>query len=402
MSATYILEAIRAPRGKGRESGSLHSIKPIDVLKQLFEEMQVRASAAPNLVDEVILGCVTPVADQGGNIAHAAALYANWQTKSHGTTINSFCTSGLTACSIAAAKIHASMGELYAVGGIEAMSRVPMMSDKGAVFIDPVVSEYIPFIPNGVIADFIATKEGFSRRMLDEFAVASHHKAALATEKGYFKRSLVPIRNSAGDIVLSTDENIRSSTSVEALSNLEPAFIKLGEKGFNARLQKHYPNVSPIIHAHHSGNSPGMVDGASLALLGSLDMADKIGLKARAKIKAVATSRVPAIEGLTGAIAATQQVLNQAGMAASDIELWESNEGFAAVVMNYAQTFNIPAEKLNVNGGGIAMGHAMGATGVNLLGTIIDELERRNLQTGLIAISGAVGIGAAMIVERVG
>lgn len=395
-----VLEAIRTPRGKGRESGALHSVKPVDLLKLLFDEMQTRTAINTTEVDEVILGCVTQVNDQGANIAQAASLYAGWEPRGSATTVSSYCTSGITACATAAAKIQAGQGGVFAVGGVESMSRVPMMSDKGALFCDPDVSRKLPFIPNGVVADFVASREGFTREQLDEYASGSHNKAALATERGYFNASLVPVKDSNGQVLLDRDESIRANSSIETMAGLTPSFEALGAKGYDALLCREYPQVQEIKHYHHPGNSPGMVDGASLALLASSESARKLGLPVRAKLIAFSSKRGPVIEGLTGGLYAAQDVLERAGMSASDIDLWEFNEGFAGIAMHFSRQLNVPADRFNVNGSGIAMGHAMGATGVNILGMMIDELERRSLRTALIAISGAAGIGGAMIVQR--
>lgn len=395
-----VVEAIRTPRGKGRESGALHSVKPVDLLKTLFDEMQKRTAIDTAEVDEVILGCVTQTNDQGANIAQAASLYAGWKPRGSATTVTSYCTSGITACAIAAAKIQAGQGQVFAVGGVESMSRVPMMSDKGALFCDPAVSDSLPFIPNGVVADFVASREGFTREELDEYASGSHNKAALATERGYFDRSLVPVTDGHGNVLLAKDEPIRGNSSVETMAALKPSFGPLGEKGYDALLRKEYPQVKTINHYHHPGNSPGMVDGASLALLASSDAARDLGLSVRSRLIAFSSKRGPVMEGLTGGLYAAQDVLHRAGLSAADVDLWEFNEGFAGIAMNFARQLDVPADRFNVNGSGIAMGHAMGATGVNILGIMTDELERRDLRTGLIAISGAAGIGAAMIVQR--
>lgn len=397
--SVFVLEAIRVPRGKGRDTGALHSVKPVDLLKHLFDEMQQRTTIEPGKIDEVILGCVGQLNDQGGNIAHTAALYSGWETQGSGTTLSSYCTSGITACSMAAAKLISGQGNLYAIGGVESMSRVPILSDKGPLFTDPDVSSKVPFVPNGVVADFIAARQGYSREDLDEYAAASHNKAALATEKGYFKRSLVPVKNAQGKILLSNDELIRAGSSVETMAKLSPSFEGIGAKGFDAMLCKKFPEVSHIPHHHHPGNSPGMVDGASLALLSTREMADSLGIPVRAEIIGFSTKRAPAIEGLTGGYAAAEDVLERTGLTRDDIDLWEFNEGFAATAMNFARQLRVPLDRYNVNGSGIAMGHAMGATGVNILGMMIDELERRQKSIGLIAISGAAGAGAAMIVK---
>ena len=395
----FVLEAIRIPRGKGSPKGALHQVKPVDLLKTLFDEMRNRTAIDPSKVDEVILGCVGQLNDQGGNIAHTAALYAGWETRGSGTTVNSFCTSSVTACSMAAAKLLSGQGELYVVGGVESMSRVPILSDRGPLFTDPDVSSKVPFIPNGVTADFIAGQQGYSREELDAYAAASHDKAALATEKGYFKRSLVPVKNELGEVLLSDDELIRPGSSIESMARLNPSFEALGAQGSDELLCKSFPEVDHIPHHHHPGNSPGMVDGASLALLATGGMAASLGLPVRAEIIGFSSKSAAAIEGLTGGYAAAKDVLERTGIAGEDIDLWEFNEGFAATAMNFAKQLDVPLDRYNVNGGGIAMGHAMGATGVNILGMMIDELERRKKHTGLIAISGAAGAGAARVVR---
>ncbi len=396
----YLIEAIRTPRGKGNAKGRLNAVKPVNLLRCLFDEMKVRAPHATVNTDEVILGCVSQLGDQGGNIAQTACLYADWQPRGSGTTVNSFCTSALTALGLASAKISAQMGDLFAVGGVESMSRVPLMSDKGALFEDPEVSGKVPYVPNGVVADFFATKNGLSRNDLDEYAVRSHQRAASATDQGFFQRSLVPIADTQGHLLIDRDELIRPGSSPESLKKLPPLFAELGSKGPNERLLQHCPEVLAIEHMHHAGCAPGIVDGASLALVGSANAAKRLNLPLRARIRAQSFKRGPAIEALTGGLIAAEDALKQCGLTPNDIDLWEFNEGFAGIVMHCAGQLGIDHDRLNVNGGGIAMGHAMGATGINLLSTLVDELERRNLNTGVVAISGAAGIGAAIVVDR--
>lgn len=395
-----VLEAIRTPRGKGRAGGALSQVPPVELLSQLFGAMARRTELDPRLVEEIHLGCVTQVNDQGGNIAHTAALYAGWEPRGSATTLTSYCTSGLTAASLSAARIWSGMGDIYVTGGVESMSRVPMLSDNGPLFADPVVAAAIPFMPNGVIADAVATREGYTREDLDAYAVRSHQRAATATREGRFARSLIPIRDAAGTVLLDRDELVRADTSAESMAKLAPLFAEQGAAGPDARLQQHMGLATPIRHDHHAGAAPGMVDGASLVLLASEEGARRLRLAPRAVITRFSFKRGPAVEGLTGGIHAAQDLLEKAGLSNHDIDLWEFNEGFAAVAKLFAQELGVPDDRFNVNGGGIAMGHAMGATGGNLIGTMIDELERRGLKRGLIAISGAAGAGAAMLLER--
>ena len=396
----YLLEAIRTPRGKGNDKGRLHDVKPVVLLKGLFDELAKRAPAAPANVREVILGCVTQVGDQGGNIAQTASLYAGWEPLDSATTVNSFCTSSLSALGLATAKVAAGMGDLYVVGGIESMSRVPLMSDRGALFVDQDISPRIPYVPNGVIADFFATRNGFGRENLDQYAARSHNRAQVANEEGRFQRSLIPVLDSEGRVILDRDELVRGNASPESLKKLNPLFEELGAGGFDRLLLDAHPDLECIAHHHHAGNAPGMVDGASLGLIGSAAAAEQLGLPMRARIRALSYKRGPAIEGLTGGLMAARDALQKSNLTPSDIDLWEFNEGFAGIVMHCAGQLGIDDDRLNVNGGGIAMGHAMGATGINLLSTLADELERRDLSTGVVAISGAAGIGAAVVVDR--
>jgi len=396
----YLIDAVRAPRGKGREGGALNGLRPVDILKQLFDALATRTGLSAATVEEIVLGCVTQTGDQGGNIAQTAALYAGWDQAGSATTVNSFCSSGLTACGIIAAKIQAGFGDTYVAGGVECMSRVPMASDNGPLTADREVSKRIPFIPNPIIADVIAALEGFSREEIEAYAIASHHKAAAATREGRFARSLIPILGADGAVALAEDEAIRAEASVEGMAKLRPLNDPERASRFIERMRQDVPGIGEVTPLHSAGAAPAVVDGASLAVLASEEGARRLGRGVRARILSHGADRGPAVMGLTGGIAAAQTALARAGMTSADIDLWEINEGFAATVMKFARDLSIPAERMNVNGGGIAMGHAMGATGVNLLGTIVDELERRDLNTGLIAISGAAGIGGALIVER--
>lgn len=400
MSAVYLVDAVRSPRGKGREGGALNALRPVDILKQLFDAVAARTGLDPALVEEIVLGCVTQTGDQGGNIAQTAALYAGWDAAGSATTVNSFCTSGLTACGTVVAKIAAGLGDLYVVGGVECMSRVPMASDNGPLTADREVSARVPFIPNPVVADVIAAIEGFSRADIEAYAIASHHKAAAATEEGRFARSLIPILATDGSVALDRDEAIRPEASPAGMARLPALNDPARSARFIERMRQEVGGIGDVIPVHSAGAAPAMVDGASLAVLTSEAGARRLGRGVRARMVMHAASRGPAVMGLTGGVAAAQTALTRAGMTSADIDLWEINEGFAATVMKFARDLEIPADRMNVNGGGIAMGHAMGATGVNLLGALVDELERRDLTTGLIAISGAAGVGGALIVER--
>lgn len=396
----YIVDAVRAPRGKGREDGALHALRPVDLLAQLFTALGERTALDPAEADGVILGCVTQTGDQGGNIAQTAALYAGWDTRGAALTLNSFCTSGLSACALAADRIAARPDSVQVVGGVECMSRVPLGADNGPIMADREVSARLPFIPNPVIADFIAAMEGYTRAELDAYAAASHRKAAAATEEGRFRRSQIPVRDGSGTVVLDRDQAVRPQASAEAMATLKPLVDPERAARLLDLMRRHVPGVGAVEPLHHVGTAPGVVDGASLALLAGAPAVRRLALPVRARVRACADARGPTVLGLTGGLAAARRALALAGMQAGDIDLWEINEGFAAVVMKIARELGVPDDRLNVNGGGIAMGHAMGATGVNLLGTLLDELERRDLATGLIAISGAAGIGGAMIIER--
>lgn len=397
----YLTQAIRTPRGKAKAEGALHSVRPVALAGQLFHEMKRRTNIDVAKIDEAIFGCVTQTGEQGGNIGQTAALYAGWQIDGPVTTVNSFCTSGLTACTLATAKISAGMNDVMAIGGVECMSRVPMMSDNGPIAVDNDVKIRLPFIPNPIAADYIATVEGFTRDDLDAYASASHRKAAHATANGYFKNSLIAVHGENGEILLETDELIRANATPEGMRKLKPLIANGAGDEAGALLIERYGGTDVVHNLHHAGTAPGMVDGASLALIANRDGAERAGLTPRAKIRACATANGPVAMALTGGIEAARRALDMAGMNSADIDLWEFNEGFAAVPMRFARMFDVPEDRLNVNGGGIAMGHAMGATGVSLLGIILDELERRNLSTGLVAISGAAGIGGAIIIERV-
>jgi acetyl-CoA acetyltransferases len=397
----FIFDAIRTPRGRGKASGALYEIKPIDLVTQLLRELQRRNGFATEEVDDIILGCVTPIGDQGGNIAKTAALYAGYAETVAGQQINRFCASGLEAVNQAAMRVRSGWEDLIIAGGVESMSRVPMGSDGGPMMLDPKVSATLRFVPQGIGADLIATLENFSREDVDAYALRSHQRAAQATAKGYFQRSLVPVTDFNGMLVLDRDEHIRPDTTLEALAQLKPSFAEIGEMGFDAVAQLRYPGVERIRHVHTAGNSSGIVDGAALVLIGSREKGEALGLKPRARIVAAAVTGSEPTIMLTGPIPATRKVLAKAGMTTADIDLFEVNEAFASVVLKFARDMNVDLDKINVNGGAIAMGHPLGATGAMLLGTALDELERRQQATALITLCVGGGMGIATIIERV-
>jgi acetyl-CoA C-acetyltransferase len=396
----FVTETLRTPRGKAKADGALHPIRPVALAGQLFREMERRTGIDSRNVDEGFFGCVTQTGEQGGNIGQTAALYAGWTIDGPVTTVNSFCTSGLTASTLAASKLAAGLGGVMAVGGVECMSRVPMMSDNGPIAADKDVAAKLPFIPNPIVADYIAGVEGFTRDMLDGYAANSHRKAAAATAEGRFARSMVAARTEDGEVALASDELIRANASAAGMAKLNPLVSEDAAKAVGGKLIAKFGGTDAVRPLHHAGCAPGMVDGASLALLATRDGARKNDLPLRARIRTAAVANGPVALALTGGIEAAKRALKQAGMSGGDIDLWEFNEGFAALAMRFARELKVPDDRFNVNGGGIAMGHAMGATGINLIGIMLDELERRDLSTGLIAISGAAGIGGALILER--
>ena len=397
----YIYDAIRTPRGKGKKDGSLHQASPIWLVRTLLKEMQQRHNLDTSLVDDVVLGCVTPVGEQGSDIARIAVIDAGWDQSVAGVTLSRYCASGLESINLAAAKVMSGMEDMVVAGGVESMSRVPMGSDGGAWYMDPRVNDATSFVPQGVGADTIATLKCFSRKDVDEFASESHRRAAAAWEKGYYDKSVVPVKDLNGLLLLDKDETIRPNTSVETLAGLNPSFIMPGKMGFNSVILDKYTTIENVNHVHHAGNSSGIVDGAAICLVGSAAAGQKAGLKPRAKITmASVIGSEPAIM-LTGPTPACKKALAKAGMTAADIDLWEINEAFAAVPMNTASDFGISLDKVNVNGGAIAMGHPLGATGAMLLTTVLDELERRDLKTAMITLCVGGGMGIATIIERV-
>jgi acetyl-CoA C-acetyltransferase len=398
----YIYDAVRTPRAKGKSDGQLHTIRPIDLTRTVLRAIQERNHLDTQYVDDVILGCVTPVMEQGGCIAKAAAVYAGYHEAVAGVTLNRFCASGLEAVNQAAAGVMSGFQELIVAGGIESMSRVPMGSDGGAWLIDPDVIFKTQFVPQGISADLIATLKGYSRSDVDQYAVRSQRLAGIAQKSGFFEKSIVPVRDHLQKEIANRDSFPRPETTVESLSALKPSFKDLGEKmGFASMTKLKYPSIESINYVHHAGNSSGIVDGASAVLIGSDEIGKKLGLKPRARIKSMAiTSTDPTIM-LTGPAPATRKALVKAGMAISDIDLIEINEAFASVVLNFIDEMKLDIDKVNVNGGAIALGHPLGATGAMLVGTVLDELERRNLGVGLVTLCVGGGMGIATIIERV-
>ncbi|MBS0520460.1 MAG: acetyl-CoA C-acetyltransferase [Proteobacteria bacterium] len=403
MTDAYIYDAVRTPRGKGRKDGSLHEVTPMRLATTVLEAVRDRNNIDTKLVDDVILGCVMPVGEQGSDIARVAAVRAGYDETVPGVQVNRFCASGLEATNMAAAKVMSGQSEAAIGGGVESMSRVPMGSDGGAWPVDPAVAIPMYFLPQGISADVIATKYGMSRDDVDAYAVESQKRAKHAWDKGYFKKSIIPVKDQNGIELLNHDELMRPTTTMQTLASLEPSFKMQGETmpGFDAVAMQRYPEIEKVIHVHHAGNSSGIVDGASAILLGTKAFGEKTGLKPRARIRSFASiGSEPAIM-LTGPAPSSERALKRAGMEAKDIDLFELNEAFAAVVLRYMQIFKMPHDKINVNGGAIAMGHPLGATGAMILGTLLDELERRNLSTGLATLCVGAGMGTATIIERV-
>ncbi|MBC3906767.1 acetyl-CoA C-acetyltransferase [Undibacterium umbellatum] len=400
MTEAYLFDAPRTPRGKGKKDGSLHSVKPISLLSGLMQDMQERLSLDTALIDDVVLGCVTPIGDQGADIAKTAALAAGWDWQVAGVQLNRFCASGLEAVNLAAQKVRSGWEDLVVAGGVESMSRVTMGSDGGAWAADPQTSMQTDFLPQGIGADLIATLEGFSREDVDAFALRSQEKATAARAAGRFK-SLRPVRDMNGLVILAEDEFIKPQSSMAALASLKASFEMPGKMGFDSVAIRKYPHIERINHVHTAGNSSGIVDGAALALIGTEAMGKRLGLNPRARIVATAVTGTDPTIMLTGPGPATLKALSTAGLRIEDIDLFEVNEAFSAVVMKFMKDLKVPEEKVNVNGGSIALGHPLGATGCMLLGNLIDELEARQLKRGLITLCVGGGMGIATIIERV-
>ncbi|MDH3840772.1 MAG: acetyl-CoA C-acetyltransferase [Chromatiales bacterium] len=402
MTEAYIYDHVRTPRGKGKADGSLHEVTPVELASQTLRALRDRNELDTSIVDDVVLGCVAPVGEQGADIARIAALNADFAESVPGTQINRFCASGLEAVNMAAAQVMSGQSDMVIGGGVEAMSRVPMGSDGGAWPTDPQVAQKLYFVPQGISADLIATKFGFSREDLDEYAAESQRRAATAWEEGRFRKSVVPVKDVIGQVLLEHDEIVRPGTTAEDLGQLRPAFQMPGEQaGFDAVAIQRYPDVERIDHRHTAGNSSGIVDGAAAVLVGNQKIGEQFGMKPRARIRAFASVGSEPTIMLTGPTPATEKVLKRAGMTTSDIDLFELNEAFAAVVLRYMQQLELDPEKINVNGGAIAMGHPLGATGAMILGTVLDEMERRDLNTALATLCIGAGMGTATIIERV-
>ncbi|MGH3736353.1 MAG: acetyl-CoA C-acetyltransferase [Micromonosporaceae bacterium] len=399
----YIYEAIRTPRGRGKSNGSLHTVKPISLVVGLIEELRARhPDLDPALIDDIVMGVVSPIGDQGSVLPKVAAIAAGLPDTVGGVQLDRFCASGLEAVNIAAQKVRSGWDQLVIAGGVESMSRVPIGSDGGAWAMDPETNFETYFVPQGIGADLIATTEGFSREDVDRFALRSQQKAAAAWEGGYFAKSVVPVKDRNGITLLDHDEHVRPDSTLEGLGKLNPSFAMIGEAGgFDAVALQKYHWVEKINHVHGPGNSSGIVDGAALVLVGSKEVGEVAGLPPRARIVATATSGADPTIMLTGPTPATQKVLKNAGLTLDDIDLFELNEAFAAVVLKWQKDLKIPDEKLNVNGGAIAMGHPLGATGAMLIGTMVDELERRDGRYALITLCIGGGMGVATIIERV-
>ncbi len=396
----YIYAAVRTPRGAAKPTGGLAGIPPLDLLAQLYAALRERSQLDPALLDDVVLGCVTQIGEQGANIARISLLYAGWPEQIPGVTLNRFCASGLDAVTYAALKVHSGMEQLVLAGGVESMSRVPMFSDQGAWFADPAVSAATRFVHMGVAADLLATLEGFEREQLDAYGVQSHQRAAQARDAGRFARSLVPIYDRAGQLCLDHDELIRADVSLATAAKLAPGFAQLGRDGGDALALAHYPQLSAIRHVHHRGSSPGMADGAALVLVGSRAIGAQLGLAPRARIRAYAHYCAEPVLMLTAAQTATTLALGRAGLGVNEIARFEFNEGFAATVLKFQRDNALDPALVNPNGGAIALGHALGATGGILTLSLLDELERCDGQFGVVAISGGAGIGSALVLER--
>ncbi|RKG48713.1 acetyl-CoA C-acetyltransferase [Acinetobacter cumulans] len=401
MSEAYIIDAIRTPRGKGKKDGSLHAVKPISLLTALLNELQNRHQFDTAAVDDIVLGCVTPIGDQGADIAKTAAIAAGWDNDVAGVQINRFCASGLEAVNMAAQKVRSGWEDLVVAGGVESMSRVPMGSDGGPWALDPETNMACDFIPQGIGADLIATIDGYSRADVDAFAANSQQKAAAAQAKGYFDKSVVPVKDKAGVTVLAKDEFIKPTTTAEGLGKLNPSFAMMGQMGFDAIALQKYPEVGAVNHVHHAGNSSGIVDGAAVVLLASERAVKEQGLKPRAKVLATALVGADPTIMLTGPAPAARKALAKAGLTIDDIDLFEVNEAFAAVVMRFITELKVDPAKVNVNGGAIALGHPLGATGAMILGTLMDELERQGKKRGLATLCVGGGMGIATIIELV-
>jgi acetyl-CoA C-acetyltransferase len=402
MADAFLYDAVRTPRGRGKSGGSLHTVTPIDLCKTVLGAVRDRNGLDTADVDDVIFGIVEPVSEQGSNLTRVAVLYSGYDQSVPGVQINRYCASGLVATNLAASQVMAGQNHLAVAGGVESMSRVPMGSSRGPWATDPQVSMYTRFVPQGVSADLIASKWGYSRRSLDELAATSQARAAQAWEEGRFARSIVPVRDVNGVVLLDHDEHMRPGTTADGLAKLRPSFKTMGQHyGFDGVALQRYPEVEAIEHVHHAGNSSGIVDGAAAVLVGSAEIGARYGWTPRARIRSFASIGSEPTIMLTGPADAARKALKRAGMTADDIDLWEINEAFASVVMRFEEDLGLDHDRVNVNGGAIAMGHPLGATGAMILGTLLDEMVRRDLNTGLAALCVGAGMGTATIIERV-
>ncbi|WP_026613323.1 acetyl-CoA C-acetyltransferase [Ensifer aridi] len=402
MAKVFVYDHVRTPRGRGKKDGALHEVPSVRLAAKVLEAVRDRNGLDTSTVDDIIMGCVDPVMDAGAVIPKAAAFEAGYSTRAPGMQISRFCASGLDAVNFGAAKIAQGADDIVIAGGVESMSRVGLGMSGGAWFMDPSVNLPAYFMPQGVSADLIATKYGFSRDDVDAYAVESQKRAANAWEKGYFEKSVMPVKDQNGLTILDRDEHMRPGTDMQALASLNPSFQMPGEMGgFEAVAIQAHPEIERVNYVHHAGNSSGIVDGAAAVLLGSRSGGEAMGLKPRARIRAFANIGSDPALMLTGPVDVTEKLLKRADMKLSDIDLFELNEAFAAVVLRYMQAFDIPHDQINVNGGAIAMGHPLGATGAMILGTVLDELERRDLNTALVTLCIGAGMGTATIIERV-
>jgi acetyl-CoA C-acetyltransferase len=401
MSEAFVYDAIRTPRGRGKKDGSLHEVKPVDLLAGVLTELQRRNDFDTAGVDDVVMGVVSPIGEQGSVIAKVAALKAGWDWRCSGVQLNRFCASGLEAVNLAAQKVRSGWEDLVVAGGVESMSRVPIGSDGGAWAQDPATNAATAFVPQGIGADLIATLEGFTREDVDAFALQSQQRAAQARDEGRFAASVVPVKDFLDQVILEQDEFIKPHTTLAGLAALKPAFEALGALGFDQVAISRYPEVERIRHVHHAGNSSGIVDGAAAVLVGSEAAGRTHGLVPRARIVSAALSGADPTIMLTGPMPAARKALAKAGMTIAQIDLFEVNEAFAAVPMKFMRDMGVPHEKVNVNGGAIAMGHPLGATGAMILNTLVDELHRRKLRYGLATLCVGGGMGIATIVERI-
>ncbi|MBB3315043.1 MULTISPECIES: acetyl-CoA C-acetyltransferase [Rhizobium] len=402
MTEVFIYDHVRTPRGRGKKDGSLHEVPSVRLAAKTLEAIRDRNGLDTATVDDIVMGCVDPVMEAGAVIPRGAAFEAGYSTKAPGMQISRFCASGLDAVNFGAAKIAQGADDIVIAGGVESMSRVGLGMSGGAWFMDPSVNFPAYFMPQGVSADLIATKYGFSRDDVDAYAVESQKRAANAWEKGYFKNSVIPVKDQNGLVILAHDEHMRPGTDMQALAALNPSFQMPGEMGgFEAVAIQAHPEVERLNYVHHAGNSSGIVDGAAAVLLGSKAGGESMGIKPRGRIKAFANIGSDPALMLTGPVDVTEKLLKRTGMTLADIDLFELNEAFAAVVLRFMQAFEVPHDQINVNGGAIAMGHPLGATGAMILGTVLDELERRDLNTALVTLCIGAGMGTATIIERV-